>query len=285
MHVHMCTGMRLGTGTCTGTGTGTCTDLDTGTGTGTGTGTVRATSMHMHEHACMRSHGTRVRAHVCGQLQRAVHPHHTHTHTHMCTQRDAHVHAHAREHPAHLHTELTRQLIKDTAHAASFAALPARARACQLALPKTLRLWDHAQLSCLIVSTKWPSPTFPTLLASVANFLAHLLALLASTLQICTAILCMHCNLHCNCIRCRFFDQGMRNLHALQHLQLQDLQIGLQLCAICLQIWLAHVHACFCLPVLCKFALQLHTLQIFRSRNRNLHALQHLQDLQIGLQY
>ena len=72
------------------------------------------------------------------------------THTHMCTQRDAHVHAHAREHPAHLHTELTRQLIKDTAHAASFAALPARARACQLALPKTLRLWDHAQLSCLI---------------------------------------------------------------------------------------------------------------------------------------
>ena len=146
MHVHMCTGMRLGTGTCTGTGTGTCTDLDTGTGTGTGTGTVRATSMHMHEHACMRSHGTRVRAHVCGQLQRAVHPHHTHTH--MCTQRDAHVHAHAREHPAHLHTELTRQLIKDTAHAASFAALPARARACQLALPKTLRLWDHAQLSC-----------------------------------------------------------------------------------------------------------------------------------------
>ena len=79
----MCTGMRLGTGTCTGTGTGTCTDLDTRTGTGTGT--VRATSMHMHEHACMRSHGTRVRAHVCGQLQRAVHPHHTHTHTHVHT--------------------------------------------------------------------------------------------------------------------------------------------------------------------------------------------------------
>ena len=75
--------MRLGTGTCTGTGTGTCTDLDTGTGTGTCTGTVRATSMHMHEHACMRSHGTRVRAHVCGQ--RAVHPHHTHTHTHVHT--------------------------------------------------------------------------------------------------------------------------------------------------------------------------------------------------------
>ena len=31
----------------------------------------------------------------------------------------------------------------------SFAALPARARACLLALRKTLRLWDHAQLSCL----------------------------------------------------------------------------------------------------------------------------------------
>ena len=88
-------------------------------------------------HTCSR---TRMRT-TCG----APTPH---THTHMCTQRDAHVHAHAREHPAHLHTELTRQLIKDTAHAASFAALPTRARACQLALPKTLRLWDHAQLSC-----------------------------------------------------------------------------------------------------------------------------------------
>ena len=73
---------------------------------------------HTHRH-CACSKYARVRAHVCGQ--RAVHPHHTHTH--MCTQWDAHVHAHAREHPAHLHTELTRQLIKDTAHAPSFAAL------------------------------------------------------------------------------------------------------------------------------------------------------------------
>ena len=149
----------------------------------------------------------------------------------------------------------TRQLIKDTAHAPSFAALPARARACHGQLPCQKLCASGTTRSfpvCPIVSTKWPSPTFPTLLASVANFLANLLALLASTLQICTAILCMHCNLHCNCIRCRFCDQGMRNLHALQHLQ--DLQIGLQLCAICLQIWLAHVHACFS----CQYFANLH---------------------------
>ena len=183
------------------------------------------------------------------------------------------------DHPADLYTELTRSRTQHTQprflhclHERERASLPCE-KLCASGTTRSFPVprgptgllgppLDKLSV-CLIVSTKWPSPTFPTLLAS--------------------AILCMHCNLHCNCIRCRFFDQGMRNLHALQHLQLQDLQIGLQLCAICLQIWLAHVHACFS----CQYFANLHCNCIrcrFSDQGmRNLHALQHLQDLQIGL--
>ena len=100
----------------------------------------------------------------------------------------------------------------------------------------------------------------------------------------------LHCNtcMHCNCIRCRFFDQGMRNLHALQHLQLRKIcksayncvqfacncKFGLRMCMLAFACqYFANLH-CNCIR--CRFSNQ---------GMRNLHALQHLQDyLQIGLQ-
>ena len=186
---------------------------------------------------------------------RCTHTTHTHTHVHTAGCPRACACTGASSPPTHRadtptdQGHSTRSLVCCTAcTSASVPACPAKNFA-----PLGPRA---AFLSVRPMCARTPSPTFPNLLASVANFLAHLLPLLASTLQICTAILCMHCNLHCNCIRCRFCDQGMRNLHALQHLQ--DLQIGLQLCAICLQIWLAHVHACFC----CIRALALHAYAI-----------------------
>ena len=118
---------------------------------------------------------------------------------------------------------------------------------------------------------------------------------------------CERCKFSCKfaCFACQYFaNLHCNTLHALQFaLQLHTLQIlrsrnaqfacaatparfANRLTIVCnLLANLACACACLLfLPVLCKFALQLHTLQIFRSRNRNLHALQHLQDLQIGLQ-